>query len=88
MSKEIQDTPFSISLKTLFSIFAFLFLLIGEYIVLQNEITEAKSLPKIEITRLEVELKNELLLQKFKNIEKDIERINNDVTKIKTQIGR
>ena len=48
MSKEIQDTTFSITLKTLFTICAFLFLLLGEYIVLQNEINEAKSLPKMK----------------------------------------
>ena len=88
MSKEIQDQTFVISVRNFIAIGAASLLLVGEYLVLQNEINEAKSLPKIEITRLEVELKNELLLQKFENIEKDIERINNQVTKIKTQIGR
>jgi len=88
VSKEIQDQTFVISVRNFIAIGAASLLLVGEYLVLQNEINEAKSLPKIEITRLEVELKNELLLQKFENIEKDIERINNQVTKIKTQIGR
>lgn len=88
MSKEIQDQTFVISVRNFIAIGAASLLLVGEYLVLQNDINEAKSLPKIEITRLEVELKNELLLQNFKNIEKDIERINNELTKIKTQIGR
>ncbi len=88
MSKEIQDQTFVISVRNFIAIGAASLLLVGEYLVLQNDINEAKSLPKIEITRLEVELKNELLLQNFKNIEKDIERINNEVAKIKTQIGR
>jgi len=88
VSKEIQDQTFVISVRNFIAIGAASLLLVGEYLVLQNDINEAKSLPKIEITRLEVELKNELLLQNFKNIEKDIERINNELTKIKTKIGR
>ena len=75
MTKEIQDTPFSISLKTLFSIFAFLFLLIGEYIVLQNEINEAKSLPKTEVTRIEFDYTNEKLQYQIDDIKKDIESL-------------
>jgi hypothetical protein len=75
MSKEIQDTPFSISLKTLFSIFAFLFLLIGEYIVLQNEINEAKSLPKTEVTKIEFDYSNEKLQYQIDDIKKDIESL-------------
>tara|TARA_R100001509_G_C4770963_1_gene183014 strand:+ start:152 stop:385 length:234 start_codon:yes stop_codon:yes gene_type:complete len=73
MTKEIQDTPFSISLKTLFSIFAFLFLLIGEYIVLQNEINEAKSLPKTEVSRIEFDFSNDKLQYQIDDIKKDIE---------------
>ena len=88
MTKDIQDQTFVISVRSFIAIGAASLLLVGEYLVLQNDIKEAKSLPKVEITRLEVELKNELLLQKFKNIEKDIERINNEVTKIKKQVGR
>ena len=75
MSKEIQDTTFSITLKTLFTICAFLFLLIGEYIVLQNEINEAKSLPKNEVTRIEFDFSNEKLQYQIDNIKKDIESL-------------
>tara|TARA_R100001440_G_scaffold75264_2_gene102027 strand:- start:410 stop:643 length:234 start_codon:yes stop_codon:yes gene_type:complete len=75
MSKEIQDTTFSITLKTLFTICAFLFLLLGEYIVLQNEINEAKSLPKNEVTRIEFDFSNEKLQYQIDNIKKDIESL-------------
>lgn len=75
MSKEIQDTTFSITLKTLFTICAFLFLLLGEYIVLQNEIKEAKSLPKNEVTRIEFDFSNEKLQYQIDNIKKDIESL-------------
>ena len=75
MSKEIQDTTFSITFKTLFTICAFLFLLLGEYIVLQNEINEAKSLPKNEVTRIEFDFSNEKLQYQIDNIKKDIESL-------------
>ena len=73
MSKEIQDTTFSISLKTLFSICAFLFLLIGEYIVLQKDISEAKNLPKSELSKLEFEFSNEKLQAQIDVLKKEIE---------------
>ncbi len=73
MSKEIQDTTFSISLKTLFSICAFLFLLIGEYIVLQKDISEAKNLPKSELSKLEFEFSNQKLQAQIDVLKKEIE---------------
>ena len=73
MSKDIQDTTFSISLKTLFSICAFLFLLIGEYIVLQKDISEAKNLPKSELSKLEFEFSNEKLQAQIDVLKKEIE---------------
>lgn len=75
MSKEIQDTTFSISLKTLFSICAFLFLLIGEYIVLQKDISDAKSLPKAEVSKIEFEYSNQKLQDQINVLSKEIELI-------------
>ena len=73
MTKEIQDTTFSISLKTLFSVCAFLFLLIGEYIVLQKDISEAKILPKSELTKIEFEFSNQKLQYQIDVLKKEIE---------------
>ena len=59
--KEIQDQTFVISVKTFFAVGAGLILLVGEYIVLQGDIEEAKRLPvseQVEITRLEIEMIN------------------------------
>ena len=75
MSKEIQETTFSISLKTLFSICAFLFLLIGEYIVLQKDISEAKNLPKTEVSKIEFEYSNQKLQDQINALNKEIELI-------------
>ncbi len=75
MSKEIQDTTFSISLKTLFTICAFLFLLLGEYIVLQNDINEAKSLPKTEVSKIEFDFTNEKLQYQIDALKKELESL-------------
>ena len=75
MSKEIQDTTFSISLKTLFTICAFLFLLLGEYIVLQNDINEAKNLPKTEVSKIEFDYSNEKLQYQIDVLKKELESL-------------
>jgi len=86
---EIQDQTFVISVKTFFAVGAGLILLVGEYIVLQSDIEEAKRLPvaeQVEITRLEIEMNNKLLLQHFEDVEKDIEQINKEIDELKQKI--
>tara|TARA_E500000305_G_scaffold111862_1_gene128463 strand:- start:2562 stop:2897 length:336 start_codon:yes stop_codon:yes gene_type:complete len=88
-NKEIQDQTFVISVKTFFAVGAGLILLVGEYIVLQGDIEEAKRLPEVEdveITRLEVEMNNKLILKHFDDIEKDIEQINKQIDELKQKI--
>jgi len=87
--KEIQDQTFVISVKTFFAVGAAVVLLVGEYIVLQGDIEEAKRLPvakQVEITRLEVDLNSKLVLQNFQEIEKDIEQINKDIEELRLKI--
>jgi glutamate mutase epsilon subunit len=87
--KEIQDQTFVISVKTFFAVGAGLILLVGEYIVLQSDIQEAKRLPEVEdveISRLEIEMNNKLILQHFDDIEKDIEQINKQIDELKQKI--
>ena len=87
--KEIQDQTFVISVKTFFAVGAAMVLLVGEYIVLQGDIEEAKRLPvaeQIEITRLEVELNNELVFQHFEDVEDDIKKLNKEIDELKQKI--
>jgi len=87
--KEIQDQTFVISVKTFFAVGAGLVLLVGEYIVLQGDIEEAKRLPvakQIEISRLEIEMNNKLILQHFEDVEKDIEQITKQIDELKQKI--
>jgi len=75
VTKEIQNTTFSISLKTLFTICAFLFLLLGEYIVLQNDINEAKNLPVTEVSRIEFDFSNDKLQYQIDALKKELESL-------------
>jgi glutamate mutase epsilon subunit len=87
--KEIQDQTFVISVKTFFAVGAAVVLLVGEYIVLQSDIEDAKRLPvakQVEITRLEIDMSNKLVLQNFREIEKDIEQINKDIEELRLKI--
>jgi len=38
------------------------------------------------VTRIELDLKNQILLEKFEEIEKDIEKINQDIKEVKRKI--
>ena len=75
MSKQTNDTSLSISVKTLVTISSILFLMIGEYIVLHKEIEVAKSLPKCEVSKIEIEY-----------IKKDIELISKEIEEIKEEL--
>ena len=87
--KEIQDQTFVISVKTFFAVGAAMVLLVGEYIVLQGDIEEAKRLPVAvmpEVGRLEIDMTNKLLIQHFEDIEKDIAHINKEIEELKQKI--
>jgi len=79
MAKEIVDTNFSINLRTLVAIGSVLVLMVGEYIVLHEEIEEAKALPKPEITKLEFEYGVEKLQKSIELNLKEIEELQSEV---------
>ena len=79
MAKEIVDTNFSINLRTLVAIGSVLVLMVGEYVVLHEEIEEAKALPKPEITKLEFEYGVEKLQKSIELNLKEIEELQSEV---------
>ena len=54
-----EDTSFKISIKTLAGIAALIFTLVGMWFTLQADISEAKELPKPDISRMEFNMKDE-----------------------------
>ena len=68
-----ENTEFKIDLKTVIGIIMLTTTLVGMYYTLQDDIEAAKSLPPIEIGRLEYDLKEKW---NHENIEDILERVN------------
>ena len=82
MTKELnEDTSFKISIKTLAGIAALIFTLVGMWFTLQADISEAKELPKPDITRMEFNMKDE-------NIRSTIIETRDDVKKLEERMIR
>ena len=85
MAKELnEDTGFKISIKTLAGIGVGMGTIISMWFVLQADIAEAKKLPlpaDPEITRMEYDMKDQLIRQTIMSTQED-------VTEIKTQMLR
>lgn len=78
MKEEIQNTTFNVSIKTLFTVIAFSFIAIGEYIVLQNDIEEAKELPKTQVSRLEFDFAKEKLQTQIDLLKEELKELKED----------
>ena len=80
MTKELsEDSKFNISIKTLVGIGVGLSMLIGMYFTLQAEITEAKELPVPEVSKMEFQMKDELVRETIMNTQADVEEIKEDI---------
>lgn len=86
---DIQEQTFNISLRNLLTIGGVIFLLVGEYIVLQKDIEEAKKLPipiQPEVTRVEFDMQNDLILQTIATTKQDLIEIKEDIKDIKKKL--
>ena len=87
MTKELnENSGFKISIKTLIAIGAAMVTVIGMWFVLQAEIAEAKELPRPDITRIEFDMKDELIRQTIMNTLEDVKEIKKDLRRIEDKI--
>ena len=90
MAKELnEDTGFNISIKTLIGIGFAMATLIGMWFTLQADIAEAKTLPeppKPEITRMEYDMKDQLIRQTIMTTQEDVKEIKETLEKIEDKI--
>jgi hypothetical protein len=92
MAKELnEDTGFNISIKTLIGIGAAMATVISMWFVLQADIAEARLLPVIEIpppeiTRMEFDMKDQLVRQTIMDTQKDVEEIKKTLEKIEDKL--
>ena len=90
MSKELnEDTSFQVSIKTLAGIAVGIVTLAGMWFTLQADITEAKELPiplDPEITRMEYDMKDQLIRQTIMTTQDDVKEIKADLKSIEDKI--
>ena len=92
MTKELnEDTSFKISLKTLAGIAALIFTLVGMWFTLQADLAEAKELPlplDPEITRMEFDMKDQLVRQTIMTTQQDVSELKEDLDRIEEKIDK
>jgi hypothetical protein len=92
MAKELnEDTTLKLSIKTLAGIAALIFTLVSMWFVLQNDIAEAKELPAPadpEITRMEFDMKDQLVRQTIMTTQEDVQELKGDLDRIEEKIDK
>ena len=90
MGKELnEDTGFNVSIKTLIGIGFAMATLIGMWFTLQADIAEAKTLPVApppEITRMEFDMKDQLVRQTIMTTQEDVKEIKETLDKLEDKI--
>ena len=87
MTKELnENSGFKISIKTLIAIGAVMVTIISMWFVLQADIAEAKELPRPDVTRMEFDMKDELIRQTIMNTQDDVLEIKEDIKLIKQKL--
>jgi hypothetical protein len=90
MAKELsEDTSFNVSIKSLLAIGFAIVTLVGMWFTLQADITEAKELPlppDPEITRMEYDMKDQLIRQTIMTTQDDVKEIKSDLKSIEDKI--
>ncbi len=94
MTKELnEETSFNVSIKTLAGIAVFIFTVVGLWFTLQADIEEAKELPVIEIpppeiTRMEFDMKDQLVRQTIMTTQEDVSELKEDLDRIEAKIDK
>ena len=92
MAKELsEDTNVKVSLKTLGGIAVLIATLVGMWFTLQADIAEAKELPvspPSEVTRMEFDMKDQMIRQTILTTQEDVKEIKVTLEKIEDKLYR
>ena len=92
MGKELnEDSGFKVSIKTLIGIGTAMATVIGMWFMLQADIEEAKRLPAPEppeISRMEFDMKDQLVRQTIMTTQEDVKEIKIQLEKLNDKIDR
>ena len=87
MAKELnENTSFKVSIQTLIAIGFGMATVIGMWFALQADISEAKELPKPDITRMEFDMKDQNVRQTIMTTQEDVKEIKDDIRRIEDKI--
>ena len=92
MAKELnEDTGFNVSIKTLIGIGFAMATIISMWFMLQADIEEAKLLPEPtppEISRMEFDMKDQLVRQTIMTTQDDVKEIKEQLDKLEDKIDK
>jgi hypothetical protein len=92
MAKQIgEDTKVTLDLKTLGMVAAGIGTVVAMWFALQADIAEAKELPlpaEPEITRMEFDMKDQLVRQTIMTTQEDVTEIKEDIKRIEEKIDK
>ena len=89
MAKELnENTSFKVSIQTLIAMGFGMATIIGMWFALQADISEAKELPKPDITRMEFDMKDQNVRQTIMTTQEDVKEIKEDIRRIEDKIDQ
>jgi len=92
MAKELnEDSSFKVSIKTLIGIAFGIATVVAMWFALQADIQEAKELPKPpdpEVTRMEYDMKDQLIRQTIMTTQEDVTELKDDMKRIEEKIDK
>jgi hypothetical protein len=90
MAKELnEDSGFKVSIKTLVGIGAAMATVISMWFMLQADIAEARTLPQApdpEVTRMEFDMKDQMIRQTIMTTQEDVKDIKKSLEKIEDKL--
>ena len=78
-----KDTKFTLSLETAVSIAVTIALVVGMWYSLQAEIELAKELPEPEVSRMEYDLKDQMIRDSILNTEEKVDKLEEKLDSVK-----
>jgi len=84
-----KNTNINLTIETFGLIIFFIFSLAAMWVTLQGDIAEAKELPKPtdpEVTRIEFDMKDQLIRQTIMSTQEDVTEIKDDIKLIKRKL--
>tara|TARA_R100001082_G_C4327488_1_gene144049 strand:+ start:65 stop:343 length:279 start_codon:yes stop_codon:yes gene_type:complete len=90
MAKELnEDTGFKVSIKTLIAIGFAMATVISMWFMLQADIDEARELPvppEPDVTRMEFDMKDQMIRQTIMTTQEDVQEIKKSIEKIEDKL--